>query len=162
MKLSILTAALFLVFFAWTAGAEIYRYTDGNGALHFVDDISKVPKKYRGQLRKARPMKDISVVEAGSSPSRRVAEDTSARNTMSGNGTGVELFVTSWCGYCKKMERFLKEHGIPYTRYDIEKDDNAARTYRELGGSGVPVVRVGSNVVHGYNPDAVMSYLGKK
>jgi hypothetical protein len=48
-----------------------------------------------------------------------------------------------------------------YTRYDIEKDENAARICRDLGGSGVPVIRIGSNVVHGYNPDAVMSYLGK-
>jgi hypothetical protein len=31
-----------------------------------------------------------------------------------------------------------------------------------MGGGGVPVVRVGSNVVHGYNPDAVMSYFGRK
>ncbi len=162
MKFSILTAALILAVFAWTAGAEVYRYTDSNGALHFVDEISKVPKKYRSQLRNAKPIKDISVIEAGSSPSRRVAEEASARKTMAANGTGVEIFVTSWCGYCKKMERFLKEHGIPYTRYDIEKDENAARIYRELGGSGVPVVRIGSNVVHGYNPDAVMSYLGKK
>ena len=72
------------------------------------------------------------------------------------------LLVFSMCGYCKKMERFLKEKGIQYTRYDIEKDDNAARICRELGGSGVPVIRIGSNVVHGYNPDAVMSYLGRK
>ena len=30
--------------------AEVYKYTDGKGELHFVDDISKVPKKYRKQV----------------------------------------------------------------------------------------------------------------
>ena len=74
---------------------------------------------------------------------------------------GVELYMTSWCGYCKKMVRFLNEKGIPYTAYDIEKDSAAARTYREMGGNGVPVVRVGSHVIHGYNPEAVMSYLNE-
>ena len=37
--------------------------------------------------------------------------------------------------------------------------DFAARAFRELGGRGVPVVRIGSNVVHGYNPEAILSYL---
>lgn len=162
MKLSIVIAALLLVVSVCTAHAEIYRYTDNKGAVHFVDDISKVPKKYRNQLRNARPMRDISVVDAGSAPRQhKVEEPPPARNGSPG-GADVELYVTSWCGYCKKMERFLKEKGIPYTRFDIEKDGNAAQTYRELGGSGVPVTRIGSNIVHGYNPDAVMSYLGRK
>lgn len=161
MKLSIVVAALLLFCHAWTARAEIYRYTDNKGALHFVDDISKVPKKYRIQLRNARPMRDISVVDTASAPARHRVEDPPPRSRSNGSND-VELFVTSWCGYCKKMERFLKEKGISYTRYDIEKDGYAARTYRELGGSGVPVTRIGTNVVHGYNPDAVMSYLGMK
>ena len=161
MKLSAVIAALLLVAFAWTVQAEIYRYTDNKGALYFVDDISKVPKKYRNQIRNAKPMRDISVVDSASVPRRHKAEEPPQQNRSYGNA-GVELFVTSWCGYCKKMERFLKEKGIQYTMYDIEKDDNAARICRELGGSGVPVIRIGSNVVHGYNPDAVMSYLGRK
>lgn len=161
MKWSAALAALLMIVIPCTALAEIYRYTDNKGAVHFVDDISKVPKKYRNQLGKAKPMRDISVVDASSAPSRSGGGGTSPSRSTS-SGVGVELYVTSWCGYCKKMERFLKEKGIPYTRYDIEKDANAARTYQELGGSGVPVTRVGTSVVHGYNPDAVMSYLGGK
>ncbi len=162
MKLSVVLAVLLLFGCAWTARAEIYRYKDGSGVLHFVDDVSKVPKKYRNQLRNAKPMRNVSVVDSGPAPSRSRAEEPPRRQAPAYGGNNVELFVTSWCGYCKRMERFLKENGIPYTRRDIEKDDNAARTYRELGGGGVPVVRIGTNVVHGYNPDAVMSYLGGK
>ena len=89
----------------------------------------------------------------------RAAPEPPQQQTASSGGATVEVFMTSWCGYCKKMVRFLNEKGIPYTAYDIEKDTSAARTYRELGGNGVPVVRIGSHVVHGYSPDAVMSYL---
>jgi glutaredoxin len=77
------------------------------------------------------------------------------------SSAGVEVYMTSWCGYCKKMVRFLNEKGIPYTAYDIEKDSAAARVHRELGGNGVPLVRVGSHVVHGYNPEAVLMYLNE-
>jgi glutaredoxin len=161
MKFPILIAALIMVVYAGTAWAEIYRYSDSTGVEHFVDDSSKVPKKYRYQLRNSKPLKDISVIDSGPVSTRRTAEESPTPPTSSVGGNGVELFVTSWCGYCRKMERFLKEKGIPYTSYDVEKDENAARRHRELGGRGVPLVRIGSHVVRGYNPDAVMSYIGK-
>jgi glutaredoxin len=138
--------------------AEVYKYTDGKGELHFVDDISKVPKKYRKQVENVELQGNMNVVDAvpsSVSPRGRAAQEPTQQQNRSAN---VEVFMTSWCGYCKKMVRFLNEKGISYTAYDIEKDSAAATTYRELGGKGVPVVRVGSHVVHGYSPEAVMSY----
>lgn len=160
MRLTAVCAAALLVVLAGTALAEIYRYTDNRGELHFVDDIAKVPKKYRKQLENPQPLPEISVMDATPAPRRGKLEDAPPpRQNVSQGNAHVEVFVTSWCGYCKKMVRFLNEKGIPYTAYDIEKDPGAARTYRELGGRGVPVVRVGSHVVRGYNPEAVLSYL---
>ncbi|MRR58966.1 MAG: hypothetical protein EG824_12250, partial [Deltaproteobacteria bacterium] len=52
----------------------------------------------------------------------------------------VEIFVTSWCGYCRMMEKALDKKGVAYTTFDIEKDDRAAQIYRDLGGRGVPLV----------------------
>lgn len=139
--------------------AEVYRYTDSKGELHFVDDISKVPKKYRKQAENAEPQGNVSGMDAApASPKKRTAQESPQQQSTPSGSANVEVFMTSWCGYCKKMVRFLNEKGIPYTAYDIEKDSAAARTYRELGGSGVPVVRIGSHVVHGYSPEAVMSY----
>jgi glutaredoxin len=141
--------------------AEVYKYTDGKGELHFVDDISKVPKKYRTQVENGELQGNVSVMDAAPAArasQRRLAQEQPQQQNMSSGGEKVEVFMTSWCGYCKKMVRFLNEKGIPYTAYDIETDKAAARTYRELGGNGVPVTRVGSHVVHGYNPGAVMSY----
>ena len=161
MKSFMVLAAFVMLLFAETVQGEIYHYTDSKGALHFVDDISKVPGKYQNQLDQTGSSGDISIVDAGPAPSRPMSEETLTRKSSSYGGNTVELFRTSWCGYCKKMERFLKEKGIPYVVYDIEQDSNAARTFRELGGRGVPVVRIGSKVIRGYNPDAVMSFLGR-
>jgi glutaredoxin len=161
MKYLMVLAAFILPLFAGTAQGEIYRYTDSKGSLHFVDDISKVPAKYRKQLQQAGSSGDISIVDAGPAPSPRKPEEPLTRKSLFFSGNTVELYRTSWCGYCKKMERFLKEKGISYVAYDIEQDSNAARTFREMGGGGVPVVRIGSNVIRGYNPDAVLSCLGR-
>jgi len=71
----------------------------------------------------------------------------------------VEIFVTSWCGYCKKLEAFLKTNHIDYTRYDVERDEAGAEIFEKIGGEGVPVVRIGKEVIHGYDPDAVLAAL---
>ncbi len=68
----------------------------------------------------------------------------------------VEIFVTSWCPYCKALEKHLKSNRIPYTRQDIEKSDAAKRAYKQLGGGGVPVIRIdATTVIHGFDPGAL-------
>jgi glutaredoxin len=161
MRFTVAMGALLLFAFAGSALADVYRYTDSRGELHFVDDIAKVPKKYRTQLENADPQGNVSVMDAtpaAHSVRGRTAEEPEQRQDASSGGATIEVYMTSWCGYCKKMIRFLNEKGIPYTAYDIEKDGAAARVYHDLGGRGVPVVRVGSHVVYGYSPEAVMSY----
>ena len=138
--------------------AEVIRYTDSQGVLHFVDDISKVPKKYRKQVENAESQGNLSVMDAAPASRTPLVRTALEQQNRSSGSANVEVFLTSWCGYCKKMVQFLNEKGIPYTAYDIEKDAAAARSYDELGGNGVPVVRVGSHIVHGYNPEAVMDY----
>jgi thiol-disulfide isomerase/thioredoxin len=80
--------------------------------LHFVDDISKVPAKYRKQLQQAGLSGDISIVDAGPAPSPRKSQDPLPRKSISYGGNTVELYRTSWCGYCKKMGRFLNEEDM--------------------------------------------------
>jgi len=91
---------------------------------------------------------------------RIILADANGQKTKSArNCPVVELYVTSWCGYCKMMEQVLDKKGIAYIAYDIEKDERAAKIYRDLHGRGVPLVRVGSKVVYGYDPDTVISYV---
>lgn len=71
----------------------------------------------------------------------------------------VVLYATSWCPYCAKTREFFRMRGIQYTEYDIEHSTAAATGYRRLGGSGVPVVVVGEQVVHGYNPEQMTALL---
>jgi glutaredoxin len=150
------------VFLSGVASGEFYRYTDSKGEIHFADDISKVPKKYRKQVSDAEPQGNVTVMDASppqpTQQQQRPAQEPAKRQSASTGSANVEVFMTSWCGYCKKTIRFLKEKWIPFTAYDIEKDGAAAQTYRELGGNGVPVVRIGTHVIHGYSPEAIMSY----
>lgn len=71
----------------------------------------------------------------------------------------VVLYSTTWCGYCTKTRNFLKKNNIPFVEHDIETSADAYREYKALGGKGVPVVRVSDQVLHGYDPDGIISAL---
>jgi len=66
----------------------------------------------------------------------------------------VELYVTSWCPYCKKAVQYFQDRGIAFTVYDIEKDPAAAQRKQSLDGrGGVPFAVINGTGVHGYAPE---------
>jgi glutaredoxin len=66
----------------------------------------------------------------------------------------VELYVTSWCPYCKKAINYFQSRGIAFTAYDIEKDRDAAKRKQNLDGQGgVPFAVINGIAVHGYAPE---------
>lgn len=71
----------------------------------------------------------------------------------------VVLYSTAWCGYCTKTRNFLTKNQIPFVEHDIETSADAYRDYKALGGQGVPVVRVSDQVLHGYDPEGIISAL---
>jgi|GEM_PF-791035 len=65
----------------------------------------------------------------------------------------VELYGTSWCGYCANARRFFDANGIPFADLDIERSPAAEQAFQQLGGRGVPLIRVGDEIIHGFSPD---------
>ena len=66
----------------------------------------------------------------------------------------VELYVTSWCPYCKQAEDFFRLKGVKIKVYDIEKDRKAAARKKQLdkSGRGVPFAIVNGKRISGYSP----------
>ena len=63
----------------------------------------------------------------------------------------VEIFVTSWCPYCSKTKAYFDAKGVPYSAFDIEKDQAANTRYQKYGVRGVPLVVIGDVVIPGYS-----------
>lgn len=160
----ILLAMLLMLFSAGFTVAGMYRYTDSRGEEHFVDDLGNVPKKYRAKARSLDDLPPLNMMDSiPAAPARKRGNDPvrAPRQQERFAGT-VELYVTSWCGYCRKAERYLTQKGVAYTAYDIEKDEGAKRRYRELGGTGgVPLIQIGANQIKGFSPEAIDRYTGK-
>lgn len=94
---------------------------------------------------------------------KQAAQGPQAPLVVDANGQAVvELYATSWCGYCQAMREHFTANGIRFTEYDIEKDADAAQRHADLGGRGVPLTHIGKQVVvFGYAPGDVDAALGR-
>ncbi|MBM4308480.1 MAG: DUF4124 domain-containing protein [Deltaproteobacteria bacterium] len=83
-----------LILFATPCYGEMYKWVDEKGTLHFADDISKVPEKYRpdAEMRKApKEMRETSTPEAREKP-QTIPGSTSLPGPIEGQGYEVNLF----------------------------------------------------------------------
>ena len=65
----------------------------------------------------------------------------------------VDIYITSWCPYCKKAMAFLRSEGIDFNSYDIEKDLDAAQQKRDIDPyySGVPLAVINGKIIRGFS-----------
>ena len=133
-KLIVLTlsATLSLLLFVPHVSATSYRWVDKNGEIRVTD--------YPPPTGKSR---------AGDNKSRTVTKKRYATAQQQ-----VELFITSWCPYCKQAAEFFRSRGISFKSYDIEKNKSAAQRKKKLDPrSGVPFAVVNGHYIHGYAPE---------
>ena len=116
--------------------AEIYRWVDENGKVHFSDKPSRSHSSQEVKLR-------INTYEG-------VTYDTSSIDV---GRKKVVMYSASWCGVCKKAKRYFAEKGIKYTEYDVENNAEAKLAFKKLGGKGVPIILVGRQRMNGFSVD---------
>lgn len=71
----------------------------------------------------------------------------------------VSLYTLSTCPWCRKAKQFFTERNIPfsYVDYDLADEATQKKILQELdaaGASGFPFVKIGDQVIMGYQPDA--------
>lgn len=75
----------------------------------------------------------------------------------------VVLFTTTWCGYCKRLQRWLDVSGVPYRNLDIESTEAGRWGHEAAVGrfSGVPVTVIGKDVFAGLATQQIRKRLEK-
>ena len=121
------------------SSAEIYKWVDENGVTHYSD-----------------------------SPAQNIPEPTETENDETQEAAvavktpSVEIYETSWCGYCKKAKNFFRSRGIDFSAYDIEKDQQAARRMMTMTDKrAVPFVVINGQGISGYSVAAYEQALQK-
>lgn len=74
--------------------------------------------------------------------------------------TQVTIYSTPVCHFCHAAKEFFKENNVAYTEYDVASDIEKRTEMVEMTGQmGVPVIRIGDDVVIGFDEDKVKELL---
>ena len=131
------------------AHAQIYKWIDAEGKAHFSSN-----KPDSGVQ-----LQNLSSIEKKGEKIKSSSSD----NPATDRAELVELFVTSWCPYCKKAKNYLNNKGIAFKEYDIEADKAAADRLETLSpGSGIPVAVIKGEVVQGFDKESYDAAFAKK
>jgi glutaredoxin-like YruB-family protein len=65
----------------------------------------------------------------------------------------VEIFSTPTCHFCHMAKEWLGAKNIPFEDYNVGEDLAKRKEMVEMTGQlGVPVIRIGEEVMIGFNP----------
>ena len=131
-----------------SVGAELYKWIDADGKVHYSDSAPKDRKSKRLDLKINSISGPPVVTTLRTAPSAGTAQTQRVR-----------LLSTTWCGYCKKAAAYLRSRGTPFEELDVEKSSQGKREYDALGGRGVPIVLVGDRRMDGYDQTTLAAML---
>ena len=74
--------------------------------------------------------------------------------------TSVTIYSTPVCHFCQAAKEFFKENNVEYTEFDVAADAEKREEMIEMTGQmGVPVIRIGDDVVIGFDEGKVKELL---
>ncbi|MCX4186314.1 glutaredoxin family protein [Methylophaga sp. OBS4] len=134
VKMRTLSLTLLILYLSMnTSYAEIFKWVDENGDVHFSDKKPETAAADQVAL-KINTYTQVSI-----------------DNSIFDVGPEVVMYSTEWCGFCKKARKYFRDNNIAFTDYDIEKNLAAKQRYDQMGATGVPVILVEDKRMNGFN-----------
>jgi len=179
MRLAVMFLAglVFATAFPVSGTAAIYKWVAENGTVTYRDTPPpagtqvKVVEPRDPAIEVRKPIVSMDgVMETVQKKAGDVAqmvgdalsgETSEVPRAENGSSPAVELYVTSWCGYCKRARAFLQARGISFQEYDIERDSAAAQRMAIFNPrGGVPVAVIGGQTLIGFHQPSYERALG--
>ncbi len=156
---------LILIFSFAISSAEIYKWVDENGVTHYSDSPThNIPESAETEDddNPSAELPSAAQPPAAKESHKGTLEpgffdilDEPQEEALAAKKPTVEIYETSWCGYCKKAKNFFRSRGIDFVAYDIEKDPQAARRMRSMTKTrAVPFVVINGQGIEGYSEQA--------
>jgi glutaredoxin-like protein NrdH len=72
----------------------------------------------------------------------------------------VVVFTAPGCTSCERAKAFLKSHGVTFAERSLAGDSGAVEELMTLGARRLPVVRIGDEIISGFDPARLAVRLG--
>jgi glutaredoxin len=145
-KHAVIATLAILVLVPLAPFADMYKWVDENGKVHYTD-TPPPGKKARKLDLKVNSISGPAIVSTVGNPG---SATSSAK---------IRLYTTTWCGYCKKAKAYLQARGTPFQEIDVENSAQGRSEFSALGGRGVPVILVGNQRMDGYREGTLAGLL---
>lgn len=123
--------------------AEIYKWTDVNGKVHYSDTA---PTDNKPEI-----INQQHLNSRASSYSETEILTSTTNSSVDQQSQSLVMYTTSTCGYCAKARRYFAEKGIKFTEKNIETSQKYHKEFKRIGGKGVPVILWGNNKMNGFS-----------
>lgn len=72
----------------------------------------------------------------------------------------VTIYSTPVCHFCQSAKEFFSENNVEYTEHDVAADADKRQEMIDMTGQmGVPVIKIGDDVVIGFDEDKLKELL---
>ena len=73
----------------------------------------------------------------------------------------VEIYSTASCHFCHMAKEWMTEKNIPFVDYNVGENIERRHEMVEMTGQlGVPVIKIGDEVMVGFNQEKMSQLLG--
>ena len=128
--------AFCLLAFTLSAQAQLYRWTDAGGNVHYTDTQPPAGAKNVEKKAEARP-----------SPAQSAAAQQSYALQQAVKNYPVTVYTAADCGKpCKEATDYLKKRGVPFKEDVVATREQIEALTKLAGAPRVPVMVVGSSI----------------
>jgi glutaredoxin len=130
---------LVLLFACLSAGAQVYKWSDAQGTVHYTDTPPPA--------QKASQLKPPSAGRSGQAPlPYELARAVKA--------SPVVLYTTANCAGCDQGRTLLRARGVPFAEKTVTTDEDKEQLRQLTGKLELPLLLVGSRKIAGFQDAA--------
>jgi glutaredoxin len=139
---------LFILVAASPLQAEIYKWVDKDGNIHYTDtppENQQQSLEITGRISSYDSPEILPADSTENAATHKPGAGKSARNKR------VVMYSAAWCGVCKAAKQYFTEKKIAYTEHDIDRNPKAKADFDKMGGRGVPIILVDNRRMNGFS-----------
>lgn len=138
-----------LLIFSTVTQAEVYKWVDNSGRIHFSDQAPLNIESENIELDELVTYTSAKVIDNDTDLTDVTTEDKTKPKKF--RRKKVVMYSAAWCGVCTKAKKYFKKNRIPFKEYDIDKSKKGKSDFKKLKARGIPVILVGKKRLNGFS-----------